>query len=390
MNKTPIYLVRHGFTPANNAGWNKQEEIRDFFYKDELVPLDKVYGVQQAKELGIFLKKFLAGKKVLFMVSPYYRTRETLAYAIEHLNASDYDISEEKTIREINQGLLYGQPPTYMNDDIEIEINKEQRKSEYKVAIEYPQGESEIELRRRIRNFSKKLEEYSSKGIYDAIVIVSHETVLKNLYYLIMKKELPIKQKTASVITMEDNPRCIFEPETAVPKGYLVDFSLYKNYSMLIEFYQFVENLKQDSKFQKFCNNMKVLLEDASIFIEKKGETLIIPPGNDEKRGYFFIDCTEGQDAYTYDRGSTSTYYVLEGSGVFEIGGRAIEQNGTTTIVDSKKQSVTKGDIIVIPKNTIFYYSGNMKLMEKMEPNFVAENVQVVKDVEYAHNKTRK
>ena len=54
MNKTPIYLVRHGFTPANNAGWNKQEGIRDFFYKDELVPLDKVYGVQQAKELGIF------------------------------------------------------------------------------------------------------------------------------------------------------------------------------------------------------------------------------------------------------------------------------------------------------------------------------------------------
>ena len=324
------------------------------------------------------------------MVSPYYRTRETLAYAIEHLKASDYDISEEKTIREINQGLLYGQPPTYMNDDIEIELNKEQRKSEYKVAIEYPQGESEIELRRRIRNFSKKLEEYSSKGIYDAIVVVSHETVLKNLYYLVMKKELPIKQKTASIITMEDNPRCVFEPETAVPKGYLVDFSLYKNYSMLIEFYQFVENLKQDSKFQQFCNNMKVPLEDASIFIEKKGETLIIPPGNDEKRGYFFIDCTEGQDAYTYDKGSTSTYYVLEGSGVFEIGGRAIEQNGATTIVDSKKQTVTKGDIIVIPKNTIFYYSGNMKLMEKMEPNFVAENVQVVKNVEYAQNKTRK
>ncbi|MBQ2873379.1 MAG: histidine phosphatase family protein [Bacilli bacterium] len=390
MNKTKVYLVRHGFTPANNAGWNKQFGIREYFYRDEFVPLDKTYGVQQAKELGLFLKKFLEGKKVLFIVSPYYRTRETLTYAIEHLDPSNYDVSEEKTIREINQGILYGQPSTYMSDDLEMEINKEERKDKNKVAISYPQGESEIELRRRIRNFSRKLEEYRSKGTYDAIVIVSHETVLKNLYYLMMNQELPIKQKTASVITMEENPKCIFEPETSVPKGYLVDLDLYNNYSMLMKFYQLIEELKQEVKFQKFCNNMKIPLEMASIFIPKKGETLIIPPGNDEKRGYFFIDCTEGQDAYTYDTGSTSTYYVLEGEGVFEIGGYPVEKNGEITIVNSKQQPVKKGDIIVVPKNTIFYYSGNMKLMEKMEPNFVAENVNVVKDIEYSKIKTKK
>ena len=365
-NKAKVYLVRHGFTPANNAGWNKQENVRDYFYYDELVPLDKTYGVQQARELGIFLAEFLKNKKVLFIVSPYYRTRQTLTYAIEHLDPQQYDITEEKAIREINQGLLFGRPSTYMSDDLEIEATKELKKGKNGVAIAYPQGESEIELRRRLRFFSKKIKEYQDSGKYDAIVVVSHETVLKNLYYLIMNKQLPIKQKTASVITMEENPMCIFEPPTSVPKGYLVDLDIYNNYSMLMSFYHLIEDLSKEVNFQKFYNKKNIPLEDASIFISKKGETLIIPPGNTPEKGYFFIDCTLGQDAYTYDKGSTSTYYVLEGNGVFEIGGTVTERNGEKVIVGAERRIVSKGDIIVIPKNTIFYYSGNMKLIEKM------------------------
>lgn len=125
---------------------------------------------------------------------------------------------------------------------------------------------------------------------------------------------------------MEENPECIFEPQTSVPKGYFVDFDLYNNYRMLMDFYNLIQETKQEPEFQKFYHNIKAPLEDASTFITKKGETLIIPPGNDEKRGYFFIDCTQGQDAYTYDKRSTSTYYVLDGSGVFEIGGHVVEK----------------------------------------------------------------
>lgn len=75
---------------------------------------------------------------------------------------------------------------------------------------------------------------------------------------------------------------------------------------------------------------LKIVISNIPINPQEKpfGITFIAPPGNDEKRGYFFIDCTKGQDAYTYDTGSTSTYYVLEGEGIFEIGGHAIEKNG--------------------------------------------------------------
>ena len=69
-----------------------------------------------------------------------------------------------------------------------------------------------------------------------------------------MNKQLPIKQKTASVITMEENPMCIFEPPTSVPKGYLVDLDIYNNYSMLMSFYHLIEDLSKEVNFQKFYN----------------------------------------------------------------------------------------------------------------------------------------
>ncbi len=68
MNESTILLIRHGFSLANNVGWNHQsglEESLGMLSYDENVPLDD-YGIAEAKETGIFLSKLLNGKRVLY------------------------------------------------------------------------------------------------------------------------------------------------------------------------------------------------------------------------------------------------------------------------------------------------------------------------------------
>lgn len=68
----------------------------------------------------------------------------------------------------------------------------------------------------------------------------------------------------------------------------------------------------------------------------------------------------KGLDKYVYDKESTHIYYVLEGKGKFSI---------NKDIFDVKE-----GDVIEAPARTEFTYSGKMKLILIMTPDFKAEN----------------
>lgn len=373
-----IILCRHGFTPANNAGWNKQKGIDEDFYYDEYCPLDEKYGVKQVDELGTFLAERLQGKKVLVCYSPYYRTRQTASHILEKIaDKCDIDLMPVPAIREINQGLNYARPKNaFDEDDYEAQTFFDDMKSAHKVATSYLQGESELEARRRVRPFSKELKNYmqqndSNEEQYDVILVVTHETIMHSIMYHIYGQPDGLKILTAGAVELgKQEPSVIFAPETAVPKGYNVNNNDYADYFRLRSFYDKMLELKQDERFCAFLGGfIQMPLVDETMTFEKKGETLTILPGNTEKKGLFFIDSSLGQDAYTYDKKSTSTYYVLDGDGEFDINGN--------------KLSVKTGDIVTIPPNTIFYYKGKMKLIEKMTPNFQAENVVVVKDVEY-------
>ena len=62
---TNIYLIRHGFTPANNANYNRQRGIREIA-EDSDMPLEREYGVKQAREVGEFFKFFNLWKNTCF------------------------------------------------------------------------------------------------------------------------------------------------------------------------------------------------------------------------------------------------------------------------------------------------------------------------------------
>ena len=68
----------------------------------------------------------------------------------------------------------------------------------------------------------------------------------------------------------------------------------------------------------------------------------------------------QGLDKYVYDKESTHIYYVLEGKGKFSINNEIF--------------NVKQGDVIEAPARIYFTYSGEMKLLLAMTPDFKPEN----------------
>lgn len=78
-----------------------------------------------------------------------------------------------------------------------------------------------------------------------------------------------------------------------------------------------------------------------------------------------FIDSTQGHDNFVISKETTYCYYILEGSGYFEINGA--------------KYSVKPSDLIEVPPKAEFAYSGKMKLLLIMNPPWFEGSAEVVK-----------
>lgn len=217
-----IYLVRHAFTPANNAKYNNQKGL----YKisdDRHMPIDKKYGINQALELGEYLNTFKG--KTLILTSPYTRVIETLNYALTKMD-KEYEIITCEELREINSGIHYAK-----TIDEVLESNKS-AKEFYKnfeidkINTRYIDGENEIDVRKRVENITKKILNINTTHEYDNIFVFAHGVVNKSIYYNVNKKELEFNMQNCEVIDINGNKK--FIPKTYVPKGYIVDTKLYK------------------------------------------------------------------------------------------------------------------------------------------------------------------
>ncbi len=113
-------------------------------------------------------------------------------------------------------------------------------------------------------------------------------------------------------------------------------------------------------------------LGDEMIYVQREGFNLIISKDNTDEVGYFFVESINGHDSYSYNSESSHTYRVLDGEGVFDVGGELT--------------SVRSGDFITIGPWVTFYYSGTMLLEFEMKPNFKEENDHVVRRVTYPKN----
>ena len=373
-----IILCRHGYTPANADSSNGDVSIRDMIYYDEMCPLEINYGRKQADELGDFLSGEYNNKKIMVCYGPYYRTRETKHHVVEKLKQNnDVKTLCVPAIREINQGLNYANfRDSFDADDYEAQFFYDNIKGKNRVGISYLQGESESEVRQRVRSFANKLKEFEKTSKfdgeeYDLLVAISHSTTIKAIYYDMYKKSLGFKTSTASATKISEYPELIFKPQTQVPENFVVDFRQYEDYFKLRSLYEPVLSLKQDVKFHAFFGSHipLPLLEDVD-FSKGVGETKISlsPTG---KNSFHLIESRLGKDSYSLNKKSSSTFWILDGDGSFDI--------------DGKVMKVQAGDIVRVNPNSTYYYNGQMKMVEKCEPKFDMKEVVEVQSVDYSN-----
>ncbi len=219
-----IYLIRHGFTPANNASYNDQRGMSEIAI-DSYMPLEKHYGRRQAEELGKFLDTIKG--KTLILVSPYNRTLETLEIALKYMHG-DYRVMIKDELHEINSGIHYART----KDEV-LELFPETGKSFYRLknwfpnATHYIYGESERDVEYRVYDISVYIEEMATE--YDNVFVFGHGTVNKWIYYWISDENvLDHNMKNCEVIKINGKKaETVFVPETVVPKGYMVDIDEY-------------------------------------------------------------------------------------------------------------------------------------------------------------------
>lgn len=219
-----IYLIRTGFTPANNADYNNQRGLSTIA-PDSYMPLEKHYGRKQAEELGRYLDTIKG--KTLILVSPYNRTLETLEIALKSMHGN-YKVEVKDELHEINSGVHFART----KDEV-LELYPETGKDFYLLKKIFPNsthylyGESEKDVKFRVYNISNYIMEKSTE--YDNVLVFGHGTVNKWIYYWINNKKLDHSMKNCEVIKANgiDTGKTLFVPKTFVPKGYMIDINEY-------------------------------------------------------------------------------------------------------------------------------------------------------------------
>lgn len=227
---TKLYLIRHAFTPANNASYNGQEGLWKIA-KDKDMPIEKEYGVKQALELGEFLNK-LKGK-ILIIASPYLRVQQTLKYALSKMHGG-YEIEVTDELKEFNSGVHYA----HTIDEVlrmypESKKYFEDAEKDLDNAV-YTGGESRNQVKARVKDIALEIQRLALSDKYDYILIFGHGTVNHYLYYWLTGEYIGHDMMNCEVFSVSDK-KSLFVPEVFVPKCFVVDIDSYKNKVKILE-----------------------------------------------------------------------------------------------------------------------------------------------------------
>ena len=219
---TKVYLIRHAFTPANNAGYNNQKGLWQIAL-DKDMPLEKEYGEKQAIELGEFLNKL--NGKILILASPYLRVQQTLKLALSQMHG-DYDIKVVDDLVEFNSGIHYA----HTVDEV-LEMYPESKKyfedveKDLENAV-YTGGESRNQVKERVKDIALKIQDISLSNKYDYILVFAHGTVNHYIYYWLTGEYIGYNMKNCEVVSVTDK-ESLFVPFAFVPKGFMINVQDY-------------------------------------------------------------------------------------------------------------------------------------------------------------------
>lgn len=80
----------------------------------------------------------------------------------------------------------------------------------------------------------------------------------------------------------------------------------------------------------------------------------------------YFIDSHKGHDHFVKGKTITHTYYILEGNGTFTI--------------DGKTKEVEPDEVVDIPRDVEFAYTGEMELLLIIAPAFTEDAIEIIRE----------
>lgn len=83
-----------------------------------------------------------------------------------------------------------------------------------------------------------------------------------------------------------------------------------------------------------------------------------------EEAEFTVIETEKGHETLIREKECTFVYFILDGKGSFEIGGEI--------------ENCRRGDLVIVPKNTVFKYRGKMKMLLVSTPWWYAEQEETL------------
>ncbi len=165
-----IYLVRHGLDDESYIGGHSNIDLTNV-------------GINQAKETGIWLKENNIEVSKIY-TSDIKRAISTSNIIGEILNL---EVIKTNKLRELDKGLLTGLKKEIAKNKFPDYINVD------KIDIRYPNGESMLDLYRRIKKLLENIDEY------DNSLIITHRGVINMIYVLLNNDKLTMDKEKYGV-----------------------------------------------------------------------------------------------------------------------------------------------------------------------------------------------
>lgn len=167
MKPKRIFLIRHGQSEGN---------VNYDFYKskpDYTLELTEL-GNQQALDAGKKLKEIIGENKIMFYISPLWRTRQTFENIVESFNPKNYSWREDPRIREQEWGHLRNVEESYR-----VEKERDEFGTFY---YRIPDGESCADVFDRMSDFFNTLHrDFEKTDFPENCVLVTHGTSIRCL-----------------------------------------------------------------------------------------------------------------------------------------------------------------------------------------------------------------
>lgn len=165
MKPKRIVLIRHGESEGNR-------DLNTYAVKPDFKLLLTDKGKQQADDAGKSLKALLGNERVMFYVSPMWRTRMTFEYVAQHFNPQLLQWKEDPRLREQEWGHFRDIKANLLIDD--------ERNRFGRFYYRIKDGESCADVYDRVSDFMHSLYRDFEKAAFPGnIVMISHGMTIR-------------------------------------------------------------------------------------------------------------------------------------------------------------------------------------------------------------------